>query len=46
MSNGKGSSHQITTVAYVNDFIEYCEQKMLWHSYTHMMEADVVMKQK
>lgn len=31
---------------YVNDFIEYYKQKTLWHNYSHMMEAEVVMKQK
>jgi hypothetical protein len=45
MSNGNGSSHQITAFSYINDFIEYCKQKILWHSCTHMMEAKVVMKQ-
>jgi hypothetical protein len=41
MSNGKGSSHQIT--AFV---CQYCKQKMLWLSYTHVMKAEMVMKQK
>jgi molybdopterin synthase catalytic subunit len=46
MSTGEGSSHKINAFEYVNYFIEYCKQKMLWHSYTHIMEAEVVMTQK
>lgn len=30
MSNGKGSNHEISAFAHVNDFIEYYKQKKFW----------------